>query len=332
MLLHHNDKVSDKVEKIKIVFLDHATFPPGIVLNKINTPNEIVLYESTKPEDISLRINDADIIITNKVKITREILQKAAKLRFIAVAATGTDVVDLAACKEQGVSVANIRHYAMNSVPEHTFALMLALRRSIIAYHQAVCAGRWQRAGQFCFFDYPIKNLSGCTLGLIGDGVLGKAVAEIAKSFGMNVLFSAYKGNSSMGPLYTPFEEVLRESDIISIHCPLLDSTRDMISSAEFEKMKPSCLVINTARGGIVNEKALYYALTQGQIAGAAFDVAVNEPPAPQDLIMALTKLPNFILTPHISWASFEAIQTLADKLIENINAYLSGEPINLVN
>lgn len=316
----------------KVVFLDYGTFPGEVKLKKIDAPYDLVCYIRTNQDEVAERIKDADIVITNKVKITRDILEQATKLEFIAVAATGTDVIDLEACKDKGIPVSNIRNYAIDTVPEHTFALMLSLRRNIAAYHQAVHKGRWIQSEQFCFFDYPIKNLSDATLGIIGDGVLGKRVADLAKAFGMRVLFSSYKGVSNMGPLYTDFDQVMQESDIITIHCPLLKTTKDMISEREFKMMKKETLLINTARGGIVNETALYNAITKGEIAGAAFDVAVNEPPGKDELIMKLTSLPNFILTPHISWASIEAIQTLADMLIDNINSYLVGCPKNIVN
>ncbi|WP_322740649.1 NAD(P)-dependent oxidoreductase, partial [Providencia heimbachae] len=184
------------------------------------------------------------------------VVSSAKKLKFISVAATGTDIIDIKACNDNNIAVSNIRNYAINTVPEHTFSLILALRRNLICYSQSVENGRWQEANQFCYFDYPINNLSGSTLGIIGDGVLGKAVADIAKAFGMKVLFSTYKGTNNMGPLYTPFEDVIIQSDIISIHCPLLNSTKNLINYDEFSKMKPSSILINTARGGIVNEEA----------------------------------------------------------------------------
>ncbi|WP_369308868.1 D-2-hydroxyacid dehydrogenase [Providencia rettgeri] len=318
--------------KNKIVFLDHDTFPEGIKIKKINKDYELVLYGKTLSHEVIERIKDANVIITNKVKITRKIIESASNLKFISVAATGTDVIDIEACNDHHILVSNIRNYAINTVPEHTFSLILALRRSLLAYAESVRKERWQESGQFCYFDYKINNLSGSTLGIIGDGVLGKAVAEIAKAFGMKVLFSTYKGNNNMGPLYTPFEEVIAQSDIISIHCPLLNSTKDLISYSEFEQMKPSCILINTARGGIVNEEALYDALKNNKILGAGFDVCVSEPPKIESPIMKLTKLSNFILTPHISWASFEAIQTLSDMMMDNIDAFLSGHPKNLVN
>nr|ELR5041748.1 D-2-hydroxyacid dehydrogenase [Providencia stuartii]ELR5083567.1 D-2-hydroxyacid dehydrogenase [Providencia stuartii] len=317
---------------VNIVFLDHDTFPEGINIKKINKEYNLSLYGKTQDSDVIERVKDADVIITNKVKITKEIIESAKRLKFISVAATGTDIIDIDACNEHNILVSNIRNYAVNTVPEHTFALILALRRSLLAYTQSVQNGRWQESGQFCYFDYKINNLSGSTLGIIGDGVLGKAVADIAKAFGMKVLFSSYKGTNNMGPLYTPFEEVIANSDIISIHCPLLKSTKDLISFPEFEKMKPSCILINTARGGIVNESALYNALINNKILGAGFDVCISEPPEKDSDIMKMTQLPNFILTPHISWASFEAIQTLSDMMMDNIEAFLSGHPKNLVN
>lgn len=315
-----------------IVFLDYGTFPGSVKFKAIHGAHHLILHARTSPEQCAERIAKADVVITNKVKLTQTLIGQAPELKFIAVAATGFDAIDIAACKARNIPVANIRDYAVETVPEHTFALMFALRRNITAYHQAVQKGRWQQAGQFCFFDYSIKNLAGSTLGIIGDGVLGKRVGEIAKSLGMRVLFAAYKGATTMGPLYTHFEEVLKTSDVLSLHCPLLPSTENMIAEHEFALMKPDVLLINTARGGIVNEDDLYHALMNQRIAGAAFDVARNEPPENDSPIMKLTQLPNFILTPHISWASQEAIQLLADKLIDNINAWLSGKPINIVN
>ena len=216
-------------------------------------------------------------------------------------------------------------------MPEHTFALMLALRRSIGAYRASVADGAWQRSGQFCYFDYPIRDLAGSTLGVIGDGALGQAVANLGRAFGMRVLFSSYKDVSGMGPLYTPFEEVLRTSDVITLHCPLMPATRNMIAAPEFAQMRRRPLLINTARGGLVDEQALCDALTSGLIAGAAFDVVTVEPPPPDHPFMRLLSRPDFILTPHVAWASHEAIQGLADQLVENIEAFARGAPRNVV-
>jgi glycerate dehydrogenase len=314
----------------RIVFLDRETLPPETTMREPSFPHELTTYDRTAPEEVVLRIAEADIVITNKVRVPRDAIVSAPKLRLIAVAATGYDVVDIAACREHEVAVCNIRNYAANTVPEHTFALILTLRRSILAYMDALRRGRWQEAKQFCFFDYPIKDLAGSTLGIVGDGVLGKAVADIARGFGMQVLFSAYKGSSGMGPLYTPFEEVMRRSDIITLHSPLMDSTRNMIGAPEFLLMERRPLIINTARGGLVDESALADALIAGCISGAAFDVVTAEPPAPDHPFMKLLDRPDFILTPHVAWASQEAIQGLADQLIENINLFWSATPRNL--
>jgi glycerate dehydrogenase len=271
------------------------------------------------------------MVITNKVPLRRDTIRGAERLRLVAVAATGTDVVDLDACAAAGITVTNIRDYAIHTVPEHTFALILALRRSIVPYRDSVAGGRWQEAGQFCYFDYPIRDLAGSTLGVIGDGSIGQSVAALGKAFGMRTLFSAYKGTTGMGPLYTPFEELLRSSDVITLHAPLMPSTRDMIGRAEFALMERRPLLINTARGGLVDEAALEEALTKGQIAGAGFDVATREPPPADHPLMRLLSLPNFILTPHTAWASEEAVQSLADQLIDNIEAFWAGAPRNVV-
>jgi glycerate dehydrogenase len=315
-----------------VIFLDRATLPAGIVLRTLDFPHEWRVHDATRAEDVAARIAEADIVVTNKAPVRGDALDSAPHLRMIAVAATGYDNVDLAACARRNIVVSNVRNYAVNTVPEHTFALILALRRSIGAYHASVAAGAWQRSGQFCYFDYPIRDLAGATLGVIGDGVLGQAVATLGRAFGMRILFSAYKGVAGMGPLYTPFEEVLRESDVITLHCPLMPATHNMIGAPEFALMARRPLVINTARGGLVDEAALSAALTGGAIAGAAFDVVTREPPAADHPFMALLGRPDFILTPHVAWASLEAIQGLADQLIENIELFWRGHPRNVVS
>jgi glycerate dehydrogenase len=320
---------SDK--PLNVVFLDRAGFPEGITVRPLSFPNNFVSYDLSAPDEVAARIADADIVIANKAKVREAAIAAAPRLKLVAVSATGTDNVDLAACARRGILVSNIRNYAIHTVPEHTFALILALRRSILAYRDSVARGRWQESGQFCFFDHPINDLAGSTLGIIGDGVLGKAVAKIAEAFGMRVLFSDYKGTTGMGPLYTPFAEVMRRSDVITLHAPLMPSTRNIIAASEFAQMERRPILINAARGGLVDEEALYQALRSGQIAGAGFDVATAEPPPADHVMMKLLDLPNFILTPHVAWASREAIQGLADQLIDNIEAYQRGAPRNLV-
>ena len=264
-------------------------------------------------------------------RLTADVLAQAPKLKLIAVAATGTDNIDLAACQQRGIVVSNVRNYAKHTVPEHTFALIFALRRSICAYRDAVKAGRWQEAAQFCFFDHPIRDLAGSTLGVIGDGVLGQAVATIGRALGMRVLFSAHKGRSGQGRLYTPFEDVLHQADVLTLHCPLNANTRHMIGAAEFAQMTRKPLLINTGRGGLVDETAVGPALQAGHISGAAFDVTSIEPPPADHPFMALLDRPDFILTPHVAWASAEAIQALADQLIDNVEAFVRDTPVNMV-
>ena len=316
---------------MNIVFLDRATISPQTVLRKPDFAHHLQIHDRTSQDQLADRLAEADIVIVNKVRLDARSIAAAPRLRLIAVAATGTDNIDLAACATRGIAVSNIRNYAVHTVPEHTFALIFALRRSICAYRDAVRAGRWQDAGQFCFFDHPIRDLAGSTLGVIGDGVLGQAVAAMGRALGMDVLFAAYKGRADMGPLYTPFEQVLERSDILTLHCPLMPSTRNMIGADEFRRMTRQPLLINTARGGLVDESAVGAALDAGQISGAAFDVVSVEPPAPDHPFMALLDRPNFVLTPHVAWASDEAVQGLADQLIDNIEAFAKGAPANLV-
>ncbi len=250
---------------------------------------------------------------------------------MIAVAATGYDVVDVHACQARGIVVANVRGYAVNTVPEHAFALILALRRSLIGYRQDVIAGEWQRAGQFCFFNHPIRELRGSTLGIMGEGAIGQAVARLGQAFGMRTLYAAHKGVQGLGPLYTPFEQVLEESDIITLHCPLMPSTRNMLAMPEFERMKRRPLLINVSRGGLVNEPDLVTALERGLITGVGFDCLTSEPPGKDHPFWRILDRPNVIVTPHVAWASEEAMQVLWDQLIDNIESFHRGEPANLL-
>ena len=323
----------DMVESpIQIVFLDRDTISPQTVLRPLSFPHALQLHDRTAPEEVVERIAYADIVISNKVRLTAEHIAAAPRLKMIAVAATGTDNVDLQACRDRGIVVSNIRGYAVHTVPEHTFALIFALRRSLLAYRDSVRAGRWQQARQFCYFDFPIKDLAGSTLGIVGDGVLGQAVGRIGQALGMRVLFAARRGAGKVGALYSPFERVLEESDIITLHCPLTPQNRNLISEPEFNAMRRKPLLINTARGGLVDEMALGQALRSGQISGAGFDVTSPEPPPHDSPLMQLLDLPNFILTPHVAWASDEAVQGLADQLMDNIEAFLMGAPRNQIS
>jgi glycerate dehydrogenase len=316
---------------VRIVFLDRATLAPQITLRRPAFAHELVEHASTAEADIVARLAGASVAIINKVPLTAPTLRQLPGLKLIAVAATGTDCVDKAYCAKHGIAVCNIRGYAVHTVPEHTFALMLALRRNVIAYRQDVIAGRWQQSGQFCFFDHPIHDLAGARLGIIGEGVLGQRVADLAKAFGMVPMFAAHKGRSGLGPLYTPWQEVLEASDIITLHSPLTADTRGMIALPEFRAMKRRPLLINTARGGLVDEQALVQALDEGLISGAGFDVVDGEPPPPDSPLLRVVDRPNVILTPHVAWASDEAQQELADQLMDNVEAFVAGSPRNLV-
>lgn len=317
---------------LNVVFLDRDTLAPHTQLRPFAFAHTMTVYERSSPEQVAERIRDADIVITNKAPVREAAIAEAKRLKLIAVAATGTDVIDLQAAAGKNIVVSNIRGYAVNTVPEHTFALIFALRRSVMAYHESVKAGRWQDARQFCYFDYPIRDLSGSVIGIIGEGALGQSVADIARSLGMKVLFAARKNGAKQGSLYTPFETVLEKSDIISLHCPLTPETRNLIDEPEFARMKRKPLIINTARGGLVNEDALAKALRAGQISGAGFDVVTAEPPAPDHVFMSLLDMPNFILTPHVAWASDEAMQGLADQLADNVEAFVQGAPRHIVS
>lgn len=319
------------MDPLRIVFLDRDTLPASIDLPAPQVPHELICHGHTAPDQVPERIRDADIVITNKVVLTADMLQQAPRLRMIAVAATGIDNIDLDACNRRNIVVSNVRDYATHTVPEHTFSLILALRRSLLAYRQSVADGRWYESGQFCYFDFPVRDLAGSTLGIIGRGALGEAVAEIARAFDMKVQFAARRDDDSPTEDYTSFTHVLRTSDVISLHCPLNAQTRGMIGANEFALMARQPLLINTARGGLVDEYALDHALRTGQISGAGFDVASQEPPAPDHPLMKLLRYPNFILTPHVAWASHEAIQAMANQVRDNIEAFCRDTPRNVV-
>ncbi|HYL00873.1 MAG TPA: D-2-hydroxyacid dehydrogenase [Steroidobacteraceae bacterium] len=311
-----------------VVFLDRATLQATVRRPAFeHTWQE---YPATAASALAERLADATIAITNKVPLRAESLRGLPKLRMIAVAATGYDIIDVDYCRSHGVAVANIRNYAVHTVPEHSFALITALRRNLLAYRRDVEQGRWQQVDQFCFFDYPIRDLYGATIGIVGEGVLGQGTAAIARGFGMQVLFADHAPPKAPGVVFTPFDEVLARSDVISLHVPLTAETRNMIGIEQLRKMKRTAILINTARGGLVDEQALARALREGLIAGAGFDVLSKEPPREGNPLLEL-RLPNFILTPHVAWASDGAMQFLADQLIDNIEAFVRGQPQNLV-
>ena len=313
-----------------IVFLDRDSLQAQV--RRPGFEHQWTAYPATAAADVVQRLRGASIAITNKVPLRAPEIAQLPKLKMVAIAATGTDNVDLAACRERGIVVANIRDYSLVSVPEHVFTLILALRRNLRTYCADVEAGLWQQSSRFCLLDHPITDLGGSRLGIVGFGALGKKVAAIGRAFGMDVCVTSRSPLTDADADVTqlPLADLLRTADIVSLHLPLTEQTRNMIGKAELASMKRSALLINTARGGLVDEGALARALHDGVIGGAGFDVLSQEPPAPENPLLQIT-LPNFILTPHVAWASAGAMQTLADMLIDNVEAWQAGRARNTV-
>lgn len=311
-----------------IVFLDRAIFPAP--LRRPAFAHTWTEYPSTTPAELEARLADATIVVSSKIALRGETLAKFPSIRFIAIAGTGTDPFDLDYCRAHGVAVANVRDYARHTVPEHAFMLILALMRNLPAYRTDVQAGLWQQAEPFCLLTHPLTDLHGKTIGIIGEGAIGQGSARIARGFGMQVLFADHAPPKAPGLDYVPLPELLARSDVVSLHCPLTPATRGLIGEAQLQQMKSSALLINTARGALVDESALVHALQEGWIAGAGLDVLASEPPRGGNALLDL-RLPNLIVTPHVAWAGGDALQAFADQLIGNIEAFVAGRPSNLI-
>jgi len=314
---------------LRVVFLDRASIIANV--RRPRAATDYIEYQRSQGRDVVERLRGAAVAITNKVPLRAAVLRELPELRMIAVAATGYDVVDVGYCRDHGIAVANIRNYAVHTVPEHAFALILALRRNLLAYRADVERGMWNRSEEFCLLDHPILDLHGSQLGIIGEGVLGRAMASIGAAFGMRAVFLDHPQRVGEDLEYQPLPRLLAESDVLTLHCPLLPGTRNMIGEAQLRAMKRTAILINTARGGLVDEGALVRVLQEGGIAGAGFDVLTVEPPREGNPLLDL-RLPNLIVTPHIAWASQGAMQFLADQLIDNIDAWAAGTPQNLVS
>jgi glycerate dehydrogenase len=312
---------------MNIVFLDSASLIAE--LRPPQFPHRWVNHARTRPDEVLERLADADIAVVNKAVLNEPVLVRLPRLKLIAVAATGVNNVDLDACRSRGIAVANIRDYAVHTVPEHVFMMVLALRRNLLAYRRDLLDGQWRHSDQFCLFGAPIHDLHGATLGIVGYGSIGRSVARLGEAFGMRVLLAERRGAASIRPGYSGFEEVLRQADVLTLHVPLSDDTRLLIGEREIGLMKPDAVLINCARGGVVDETALTNALDSDRLAGAGFDVLTQEPPEQGHPLLALADRPNFILTPHVAWASRQAMQELADQLIENIEAFVAGKMKN---
>lgn len=312
----------------RIVFLERNTF--GVAFRRPSFPHKWVDYGETDPTQTVERLQDASIAICNKLPLRAEVLDQLSALRLIAVAATGVDNVDLPFCKSHNIAVCNGRNYATTSLPEHVLSLIFALFRNLIPYREDVVRGEWNHAKQFCLLNHSISDVSGSTMGIVGYGALGQATAKLARAVGMLVLVAEHKGATAIREGRSPFHEVLRHSDVLSLHCPLTEATRTLIRAEDLKLMKPNAILINTARGALVDELALVQALKQGTIAGAGIDVLRVEPPTDGNPLLS-EQLPNLIVTPHIAWASRQAMQALADQVVDNLEAFVRGEARNLV-
>ncbi|MCP1660080.1 D-2-hydroxyacid dehydrogenase [Neisseria perflava] len=313
---------------LKIVVLDRDTLPEREFV--FNFEHELVSYGATRPDDTAARIQGADIIITNKVVINAEAIAANPQLKLIAVTATGVNNVDTAAAKAAGITVCNVRAYGNESVAEHAFMLMIALMRNLPAYQRDVSDGLWQQSPFFCHYGAPMRDLNGKTLAIFGRGGIGSVLATYAQAFKMNVIFAEHKHAANVREGYVSFAQALQSADVISLHCPLNEQTADMIGCAELQQMKPSAILINCGRGGLVNESALLEALQNGQLGGAGVDVLTEEPPRNSNPLLE-ADLPNLIITPHVAWASREAMNRLFDILQENVNNFAAGKPQNVV-
>jgi len=312
---------------MKIVVLDGYTLNPGdLDWDGMENLGGLTVYEKTLPGDTLSRIGNAEAVFTNKTLLTREAIEKAPNLAFIGVLATGYNVVDLSAARERNIPICNVPAYSTQSVAQFVFALLLELCHHVAQHNKAVQKGRWTNSPHFCFWDTPLIELAGKTMGIIGFGRIGQTTANIARAFGMKVL--AYSP-SRKGPDDLTLDEVLENSDVISLHCPLNDQTKHIIRQETIAKMKDGAILINTARGPLINEQDVRDALISGKLYAAAMDVASEEPIRADSPLLGLD---NCLITPHIAWAPKEARQRLMDIAVANLRAFLDGKPQNVVN
>lgn len=317
---------------MKIVVLDGYTLNPGdLSWDGLSALGETCIYDRT-PEALRVeRAQDAPIVLTNKTVLNADILGQLPALRYIGVLATGYNVVDVNAARERGVPVTNIPIYGTRSVAQMVFAHVLNFGQSVAHHAQTVRDGRWTASTDFCYWDMPLTELDGLTMGLVGYGRIGQATAQLARAFGMNILaFDLYPPANAQGEVrFTSLEEVLEKSDFVSLHCPLTAENRHLINTERLKTMKPTAFLINTSRGPLVDEQALAEALNQGIIAGAGLDVLEVEPPAATNPLLTAQ---NCHITPHIAWATRAARSRLMDTAVENVRAFLHGAPVNVIN
>lgn len=316
----------------KAVFLDHTSLDLGDLDLSALHDNfaELTLHSSSTPQEVIERLQGAQVAISNKIMIDATTFASCPDLKLVLITATGTNNVDLVSAREHGVVVCNCQGYGTPSVAQHTLMLLLNLATRLSDYQNAVQHGRWQQAKQFCLLDFPIVELQGKTLGLLGHGELGGAVAKLAEAFGMRVLLGQIPGRPAR-PDRVPLHELLPQVDALTLHCPLNEHTRDMLGAHELSLLKPHAFIVNTARGGLINEQALADALRNGHLGGAATDVLTVEPPVNGNPLLA-GDIPRLIVTPHNAWASVEARQRIVGQLIENVQAFLAGTPQRVVS
>ena len=316
----------------RAVFLDHPSLDLGdLDLSELRDSfSELQLFTGTTPQNVIERVQGAHVVISNKIALNTETLQACPELKLILVSATCTNNVDLAAARAHGITVSNCQGYGTPSVAQHTIMLLLNLATRLNDYQRDVSAGKWQHAKQFCLLDHPIVELEGKTLGLLGHGELGGAVARLAEAFGMRVILGAIPGRPARADR-VHLDELLAQVDALTLHCPLNEHTRDFIGARELALLKPGAFVVNTARGGLINEQALADALRSGHLGGAATDVLSVEPPVNGNPLLA-GDIPRLIVTPHNAWGSREARQRIVGQLAENTQGFFSGTPLRVVS
>ena len=314
---------------MKAVLLDcNSLGPDDLDLSALMAlPVDWTIYPETSDREVCERIVDADIVLTNKVPINALSLSQAPRLKIISVMATGTNAIDLQAAAQYQVAVCNAVKYGTGSVVQHVWALILALTTKLADYQRAAVDGTWQHSSQFCLLNFPVEELQSKVLGIVGAGELGRGVAKVAEAFGLEVIYAALPGRQYADQQRVDFEAFLSRADIVSLHCPLTAETTNLIDEVELALMKPSAVLINTARGGMVNEAALKRALLNGAIAGAGIDVLTNEPPREGNPLLDET-IPNLIVTPHCAWVARQSRQRLVAQTVENVRAFLQEEPL----
>ena len=318
---------------MRIVILERNSVGTDVSVDSISKYGEITVYRNTTAEDVAERVKEADIIIANKAPLNETTLKNAQKVKLICEFATGYDNVDLAYCKSRGIKVANVVNYSTDAVAQHTFALCLYILEKLHHYDAYVKSGEYASQDRFSNFDIPYTELAGKTWGIIGMGNIGRKVAEIAKAFGCHVIFYSVTGKSSCTEYeQVNFDTLLRESDVLSLHCPLSDITRNLINLDALKKMKKTAILINVARGPVVNDEDLYTALTENYILGAGLDVTGTEPMKDSNPLSKIKDSNRLIITPHMAWASIEARERCVSETCKNIEAFLKGENRNIVN